>query len=59
VQHTPWATMVQIPVSVLFGTQSGGLGYALGFSLAWAVVLLGIGRVLTGVARRKVVVQGG
>lgn len=59
VQHTPWATMIQIPSSVLFGTQPGGVAYALAFGLAWAVVLLGVGRLLTEAARRKVVVQGG
>jgi ABC-2 type transport system permease protein len=59
VRHTPWATMVQIPTSVLFGTQAGGLGYALVFGLAWAVALVVAGYLLTNVARRKVVVQGG
>jgi ABC-2 type transport system permease protein len=59
VQHTPWAAIIQMPASVLFGTQPGGLGYALGFGLAWALALLAAGRLLTGAARRKVVVQGG
>jgi ABC-2 type transport system permease protein len=59
VQLTPWAAMIQIPASVLFGTQAGGLGYALAFGLAWALALLLAGRLLTGAARRKVVVQGG
>ncbi len=58
-QHTPWAAMIQLPASVLFGTQPGGLPYALGFGLGWALLLLGAGRLLTGAARRKVVVQGG
>lgn len=59
VQHTPWAAVAQIPASVLFGKQPGGLAYALGFGLAWALSLLALGRLLTGAARRKVVVQGG
>lgn len=59
VQHTPWAAVVQIPINVLLGTQSGGLGYALAFAGAWAFGLLAVGRMLTSAARRKVVVQGG
>ena len=59
IQHTPWAAIVQIPINVLLGTQSGGLGYALAFGAAWAVVLLAAGRMLTSAARHKVVVQGG
>ena len=59
VQHTPWAAMIQLPASVLLGTQSGGLAYALAFGLTWALLLLAAGRLLTEAARRKVVVQGG
>ena len=59
VQHTPWAAVVQIPIDVLLGTQSGGLGYAVAFGAAWAAALLAVGRLLTAAARHKVVVQGG
>jgi ABC-2 type transport system permease protein len=59
VQHTPWAAVVQMPINVLFGTQSGGFGYAIGFGCFWALLLLASGRLLTNVARHKVVVQGG
>jgi len=59
VRQTPWAAVVQMPINVLLGTQSGGFGYALGFGCLWALLLLGSGRLLTAVARHKVVVQGG
>ncbi|HET9169590.1 MAG TPA: ABC-2 family transporter protein [Actinospica sp.] len=59
VRHTPWAAVVQMPVNVLLGTQSGGFGYALAFGCLWSLLLLGGGRLLTAAARRKVVVQGG
>ncbi|HWG27378.1 ABC transporter permease [Actinospica sp.] len=57
--HTPWAAAMQMPINVLLGTQSGGFGYALAFGSLWALLLLGAGRLLTDVARHKVVVQGG
>jgi ABC-2 type transport system permease protein len=56
---TPWAAVVQMPISVLLGTQSGGFGYALAFGCLWAIGLLALGRLLTSLARHKVVVQGG
>jgi ABC-2 type transport system permease protein len=59
VRHTPWAAVVQMPVNVLLGTQSGGFAYALAFGCVWALLLLGSSRLLTSVARRKLVVQGG
>jgi ABC-2 type transport system permease protein len=59
VRLTPWAAVVQLPINVLLGTQSGGFGYALTFAGLWALALLGLGRLLTGAARHKVVVQGG
>lgn len=57
--HTPWAAVMQMPINVLLGTQSGGFGYAVGFGSLWALLLLGAGRLLGNVARHKVVVQGG
>ena len=59
VTHTPWAAIVQMPISILLGTQSGGFGYAVAFGCVWALGLLVLGRVLTEAARYKVVVQGG
>ena len=59
VLHTPWAAIVQIPINVLLGSQSGGFGYAVGFGCLWAFGLLGFGRLLTVFARHKLVVQGG
>ena len=59
VQATPWAAAVQMPINVLFGTQSGGFGYAVAFGCFWALTLLALGRLLTSAARHKVVVQGG
>jgi ABC-2 type transport system permease protein len=57
--HTPWAAVMQMPINVLLGTQSGGFAYAVGFGAFWALLLLGAGRLLGNVARHKVVVQGG
>lgn len=64
VRVLPWAAMLQVPVDVLLGGGAGGAGAAstagaMGFQAAWAVVLLGLGRLLQAAATRKVVVQGG
>jgi ABC-2 type transport system permease protein len=55
----PWSMIIQVPVNVLLGTEPGGLGAALAFGGAWAAGLLGLGRLMTLAARRRVVVQGG
>ena len=56
----PWAAILQVPADVWLGQHRGaGLLAALGFQTLWAVVLLGLGRLLTVAARRKVVIQGG
>ena len=55
----PWSATLQVPINILLGAQPGGFGAALGVQLLWAVSLLGLGRVATMAARRKVVVQGG
>lgn len=56
----PWAATLQVPADVWLGQRGGtDLLAALGFQAAWAVVLLGLGRLLTAVATRRVVVQGG
>lgn len=66
VRALPWAAMLQVPVDVLLGGGGGGgvegaagTAGALGFQAAWAVVLLGLGRLVQSAATRKVVVQGG
>jgi ABC-2 type transport system permease protein len=56
----PWAAILQVPADVWLGQRRGAdLLAALALQAAWAVVLLGLGRLLTVLARRKVVVQGG
>ncbi|GAA1409602.1 ABC-2 family transporter protein [Kitasatospora putterlickiae] len=56
----PWAALVKVPTDVFLErvTGAGVLG-ALGFQLAWALVLLAAGRLVQLLATRKVVVQGG
>ncbi|KQX52749.1 ABC transporter permease [Streptomyces sp. Root66D1] len=56
----PWASLLQVPADVYLGKYRGWeLAGAYGFQAAWAVVLLGAGRVAQRAATRKVVVQGG
>lgn len=60
VMALPWAAFVQVPVDIWLGHRSGSAVVAgLGFSLAWAVVLLGVCSVVLRLATRKVVVHGG
>ncbi|EDY44422.1 ABC transporter permease [Streptomyces sp. SPB074] len=56
----PWSSLVQVPADVLLGTYEGGelLG-VYGFQAGWAVLLLGLGRLLQSAATRRVVLQGG
>lgn len=56
----PFVALLQLPAEIFLGTVSGTevLG-VLVLQLAWAVVLLGAGRVVLGRAVHKVVVQGG
>jgi ABC-2 type transport system permease protein len=56
----PWSALLQIPADVFLGGRgaAGTLG-ELAFEAAWALALLGAGRLLQSVATRKVVVQGG
>lgn len=56
---TPWAATLQVPLDVWLGRHPGGAAAALAFQAAWAAVLLTAGRLLTGLATRKVVIQGG
>ncbi|MFI6641576.1 ABC transporter permease [Streptomyces sp. NPDC050504] len=56
----PWSSMLQVPADVFLGTYSGwGLLGAYAFQGGWALALLFAGRLLQGVATRRVVVQGG
>ncbi|MEU7165180.1 ABC-2 family transporter protein [Streptomyces morookaense] len=56
----PWSALLQVPADVLLGRYHGvGLIRALVFQTGWAVVVLGLGRMVQAVATRKVVVQGG
>ncbi|MET9959059.1 ABC-2 family transporter protein [Streptomyces sp. NPDC006326] len=63
VRVLPWAAMLQVPLDVLMGTYAeggpAGVVRALGFQAGWALVLLGLGRLVQSAATRKVVVQGG
>ena len=53
----PWAAMAQVPADVYLGTAEPGR--ALAFQAVWAAVLIALGALMTGAARRKVVIQGG
>jgi ABC-2 type transport system permease protein len=56
----PWSTALQIPVDIYLEKYQGAeLLQPLGFQLIWLVVLWVAGRLLTMLATRQVVVQGG
>ncbi|MGW1024090.1 ABC transporter permease [Streptomyces sp. NPDC002577] len=56
----PWSALLQVPADVFLGTYTGlGLLRVYAFQGAWAVALLGAGRLLQLAATRRVVVQGG
>jgi ABC-2 type transport system permease protein len=56
----PWSSMLQVPADVLLGARTGwGVLGAFAFQAVWAVVLLGLGRLLQAAATTRVVVQGG
>ncbi|MER6260716.1 ABC-2 family transporter protein [Streptomyces sp900105245] len=57
VRVLPWSSLLQAPADVLLG-HADPLGTYL-FQGAWAVVLLGAGRLVQSAATRRVVVQGG
>lgn len=54
----PWSGLIQVPADVYLG-RTADLPGAFAFQLGWAVVLLTAGRLLTGAAHRKLVIQGG
>ena len=57
---TPFPAIIQWPIDLVTGQASGwaALGVVAG-QLGWAVVLLGLGRLVLGRATRRLVVQGG
>ncbi|WP_037576028.1 ABC transporter permease [Phaeacidiphilus oryzae] len=56
----PWSGVLQIPADVLLQRRVGAaLAAGLGQQLAWAAVLLALGRLVQSTAVRKVVLQGG
>ncbi|MFG2883847.1 ABC transporter permease [Streptomyces sp. NPDC048297] len=57
VRALPWSSLLQAPADVLLG-HADPLGTYL-FQGAWAVALLGLGRLVQSSATRRVVVQGG
>jgi ABC-2 type transport system permease protein len=59
-RHSPFGAMVELPVEVLLGKYPGDrLLPVLALQLAWALALLGAGRLVLAAATRKVVIQGG
>ncbi|MFF0743157.1 ABC transporter permease [Streptomyces sp. NPDC004111] len=59
-RQLPWSSILQIPADVFLGKRTGwDLMGAYAFQAGWAAVLLTAGRLLQGVATRRVVVQGG
>lgn len=57
VRALPWSSLLQAPADILLGEADPWGTYA--FQGAWAVALLGLGRLVQSVATRRVVVQGG
>ena len=56
----PFASMLQLPVDVFVGAAQGlDVVAVLAVQLAWAVVLLALGRVVLAAGTRKLVIQGG
>lgn len=53
----PFRAILMVPVEVFLGQRSPGNGLAI--QLAWVVVMLLLGKLVLGVAVRKLVVQGG
>jgi len=56
---TPWAATLQVPIDIWLGRSPGGIGSALMFQLGWILVLYVAGLLVTSLATRKVVIQGG
>lgn len=58
-RSSPWAATLQVPIDVWLGRNPGGLASALWFQLGWIAVLLTAGWMVTSIATRRVVIQGG
>ena len=57
---TPFAAIVQLPVEVILGKHdAAGMATVVAAQVAWAAVLLALGRRVLAAATQKVVVQGG
>ncbi len=59
VRATPWAATLQVPIDIWLGRNPSGIGGALLFQIGWILVLLLVGQLVTQLAMRKVVIQGG
>jgi ABC-2 type transport system permease protein len=56
----PFASIVQVPIDVYLGKYHGaGLAGVIGVQAAWALALLGLGRLVLAAGTRRVVIQGG
>jgi ABC-2 type transport system permease protein len=56
----PWASYLQVPADIWLGKDTGiEVVRAIGFQIAWTVVLLAVCQLVLVRARRRVVVQGG
>ena len=56
----PFASMLQLPVDIFVGAASGSeIVAVLAVQAAWAVILLGLGRVVLAAGTQKLVIQGG
>lgn len=56
----PFASMLQVPIDVYLGKHHGlALPGVLALQAAWALALLGLGRIVLSAGRRKLVIQGG
>jgi len=57
---TPFPAMIQWPIDLVTGQATGGRAVlVVAAQLGWAVVLLGLGRLVVGRATKRLVVQGG
>lgn len=56
----PFACLIQYPVEIFLGKAAGAeAGAVLAIQAAWAVALIGLGRLVLRAATRRVVIQGG
>lgn len=60
VRALPWSSLIQVPADVFLGKRTGwSLAGAYAFQAGWALALLVAGRLLTRLAHRRLVVNGG